>query len=359
MAKGIGRNGELFARLVDPAHLIRSATTAAKGKRRKEDVARFLLDLEPECLRLAEELRSGAWTPGAFRTFRVRDPKPRLISAAPFADRVVHHALVSVMEPCFERRFVPCSFACRVGRGTHAALRRAKLLASRHRYVLRGDLVKFFPSLDHDIVKREVRRVVADERFLAVLERVIDGSNEQEPVFAWFPGDDLFTPTEHRRGLPIGNLTSQFLANVVLDRLDHAVMDDAGFGAYVRYCDDLLVFGDDRRLLAALRERLVVVLADLRLKLHERKGGLHRSTATLPFLGFVLRKGRYRLKRASVERATRRLTRRRKAHEAGVLSGADLTASVRAWIAHAAFGATVGLRSQVLRRAGLYAEGLR
>jgi len=96
MAKGIGRNGELFRELCDPAHLIRSARSTAKGKKRAPDAARFLLDLKPECVRLTAELSDGSSRPGSYHTFTIREPKPRLISRAPFRDRVVHHALVSV-----------------------------------------------------------------------------------------------------------------------------------------------------------------------------------------------------------------------------------------------------------------------
>ena len=289
MAKGIGRNGELFRQLCDPAWLMACALEAARGKRRKPDVARFLLDLEPECFRLAEQLAQGTWQPGAYRTFRIREPKPRWISAAPFCDRVVHHALVGVMEPHFERRFVAHSYACRVGKGTHRALRRALHLSRIRRYVLKGDVVKFFPSVDHEVVLGEVARVIADERVLALTRQVVGGACPQEPVLAWYPGDDLFEPAVRRRGLPIGNLTSQFLANVLLDRLDHAVMDGMGCGDYVRYCDDFLVFGDDAAALWKVRQGIERVLAGLRLSLHERKGGVHATRGVIPFLGFTLR----------------------------------------------------------------------
>jgi hypothetical protein len=254
MAKGIGRNGELFRTLCDRAHLMRCARAAARGKKRKPDAAAFLLNMEPECFRLADALSAGTWMPGTYRSYVIREPKPRLISAAPFADRVVHHALVSLLEPHFERRFVAHSFACRVGKGTHRALARATELSGRRRFVLKGDIAKFFPSIDHQILKAQVRRVVDDERLLAVLERIVDGSNPQEPVTEWFEGDDLFAPAVRRRGIPIGNLTSQFLA-------------------------------------------------ELRLRLHARKGGVHATRSAVPFLGFVVRDGRRRLRRAAVVRA--------------------------------------------------------
>jgi hypothetical protein len=335
MAKGIGRNGELFRQLCDPAHLIRSARAAARGKKRRADAARFLMEMEPECFRLAAELADGSWQPGPYHTFTIREPKPRLISAAPFHDRVVHHALVSVLEPHFERRFVAHSYACRVGKGTHKALERAAVLTRKRKFVLKGDISKFFPSIDHEILKSEVRRVIADEPLLAVLDRVIDGSNPQEPVTAWFDGDDLFTPLTRRRGIPIGNLTSQFLANVFLDRFDHLVMDREGYGDYVRYCDDFLVFADTRSELWALRSRISGYLGAMRLVLHEHKGGVHRTSSTIPFLGFTIRRGGKRLQRAGVVRGRRRLRESLAACVAGAIEPETLRARVASWRGHA------------------------
>jgi hypothetical protein len=239
------------------------------------------------------------------------------------------------MEPWFERRFVAHSYACRRGKGTHRALRRAVELSKRRRFVLKCDIAKFFPSLDHEIVKQSVRRVVADERFLRVLDLVVDGSNPQEPVVAWFAGDDLYSPVQRRLGLPIGNLTSQFLANVVLDGLDHHVMDELGFGEYVRYCDDFLVFHDDKDALWELRARIVDKLANLRLRLHPLKGGVHDCKSVFPFLGFAIDGGRTKLLGASVRRATRRFRAMEGLIAAGRLGTDDLARSQRAWLAHA------------------------
>jgi hypothetical protein len=335
MAKGIGRNGELFRELCDPAHLIRSARAAAKGKKRRPDAARFLLDMEPECFRLASELADGSWTPGCYHTFVIKEPKPRLISAAPFRDRVVHHALVSLLEPHFERRFVAHSYACRVGKGTHRALERAAELSRKRRFALKGDIAKFFPSIDHEILKGEVRRVIADERMLSVLERVVDGSNPQEEVWDWFEGDDLFAPASRRRGIPIGNLTSQFLANVFLDRLDHLVMDREGYGEYVRYCDDFLVFADTRAELWALRGRIDAHLQAMRLRLHPRKGGVHATDSPIPFLGFTVRKGVKRLQRVGVVRGRRRLRGSLRECAEGAIDHETLRARVASWRGHA------------------------
>ena len=131
----------------------------------------------------------------------------------------------------------------------------------RFRYVLKADIRKFFPSIDHQILKDLVARKIKDPDVLWLVGQIIDDSNPQEPVTMWFPGDDLFTPTERRRGIPIGNQTSQFFANVYLDPLDHFVKDGCGCGGYVRYVDDFLVFADDKRELAEVREQIADFLA--------------------------------------------------------------------------------------------------
>ena len=159
----------------------------------------------------------------------------------------MHHALTSVLEPIFEPTFIHDSYACRAGKGTHAAVRRAQHFSRRFPYVLKADVRKFFPSMDHQILKDLVARKIKDPHVLWLVAKIIDSSNPQEPVWIWFPGDDLFTPSERRRGIPIGNQTSQFFANVYLNPLDHFVKDRLRAGGYVRYVDDLLVFAHEKR----------------------------------------------------------------------------------------------------------------
>jgi len=332
---------------------MRSARRAARGKRTKPDVAAFLLEMEPQCFALGAQLAAGDWRPGQYTSFYIAEPKARLISAAPFCDRVVHHAMVALLEPHFERRFVAHSYACRVNKGTHRALLRAATLSRKCKYVLKGDVVKFFPSIDHDIIKAQVARVISDERLLRVLAQIIDGSNPQEPVQEWYDGDDLFCGALRRRGLPIGNLTSQFLANVLLDKLDHAVMDDLGFGDYVRYCDDFLVFGDSRQQLWQARANIERVLGGLRLRLHPRKGGVHCTGSTIPFLGFTLRNGRRRLQHDGVVRATRRLRKAGQEVAAGHMSADQLRTRVAAWMGHAMHASNLAVVDTVLARAGV------
>ena len=214
------------------------------GKRRGPGPAAFLANLETEVLALERELRAGTWRPGGYVSFEVRDPKRRMISAAPFRDRVVHHAVHAVIAPLFERGFIGHTYANRAGKGTHRAVARYEWLRDRHRHVLRGDIYRYFPAIDHEVLKADLRRRIACQRTLAVLDHIVDASNPQEPVHLYYPGDDLFTPFERRRGLPIGNLTSQLFANVYLDRFDHFVTEVLR-APYLRYVDDFALFADD------------------------------------------------------------------------------------------------------------------
>ena len=231
-----------------------AALRAVAGKRRTPVPAAFLANLETEVLRLERELRAGSWRPGRYVEIEVTEPKRRLVSAAPFRDRVVHHAVHAVVAPLFERGFIAHRYANRTGKGTHRAVRQYERFRDRHRHVLRGDVYRYFPAIDHAILKADLRRRIACRRTLVVLDRIIDGSNPQEPVHQYFPGDDLFTPYERRRGLPIGNLTSQLFANVYLDRFDHFVTEVLR-APYLRYVDDFALFADDAAELEAWRRR--------------------------------------------------------------------------------------------------------
>ena len=211
----------LFDSIASFPALREAAVRAAKGKRTKPGVAAFLANLEKDVLRLERELRSGSYRPGRYTVIEVFDPNHRMVSAAPFRYRVVHHAFCAVTEPIFERGFIHDTYANRKGKGTHRAIARYEKFRDRFRHVLRCDIYRYFPAIDHAILKRDLRRRLACECTLDLADRIIDGSNPQEPVNLHFPGDDLFTPFERRRGLPIGNLTSQFFSNLYLDRFDH------------------------------------------------------------------------------------------------------------------------------------------
>lgn len=341
-------HNNLYERIVAFDNLARAAQAARRGKRGRPDVATFEFNLERELLRLQAELRDESYRPGAYRQFRIFEPKERLISRAPFRDRVVHHAICRVIEPLFEPTFSAHSFACRIGKGTHRALDRFQALAREHRWALTCDIAKFFPSIDHQALLDLLRRKIRDRRCLSLIEQIVASSPPQESPMAYFPGDDLLTPLTRRRGLPIGNLTSQFFANVYLNPLDHFVERTLRCGTYLRYCDDFVLFADDRAPLSAWRRAIAACIEPLRLRLHPGKSIVRRTARGIRFLGFRAFPGRRLLARENVVRFKRRLRRLRRDCADGRIGVEAVTASVRGWVAHAQHADTGALRASLL-----------
>ncbi len=329
------RYGALWAPLVSWENLLAAARKARRGKRDRRYVRRFEFNRETELLRLRRDLLSGDYRPGGYRTHWIARPKPRLISAAPYRDRVVHHALMNVLEPILDRHFHPHSFACRKGKGTHAAADRLQSLMRRHTRVLQCDIRKYFPSIDHEILKGKFRRLIKDRRVLALMDLVVDNANAQEPVEEYFPGDDLFAPGRRRRGLPIGNLTSQWFANWYLNDLDHFVTGGLGIGGYLRYCDDFLLLHDDAAALRAARGRVVARLAGDRLRIHERRARVSPARAGIRFLGYRVRPGYRLILKDNVRQLRRRVRWMKRAYAAGRIGWGDIEPRLAGWIGHA------------------------
>lgn len=341
--------GSLYPRIVDFLNLYSAALRAARGKRHKPRVAQFLAGLEHEILVLQEQLSGKTWQPGGYTTFMVRESKPRLISAAPFRDRVVHHALCSVISPIFERSFIANTFASLEGRGTHRAVATYEGLRDRFRHVLRCDIYRYFPAIDHDVLKRDLRRRIACRDTLWLCDTLIDGSNPQEPVDCYFPGDDLFAPYARRRGLPIGNLTSQLFGNVYLNPLDHYVTEVLR-APYLRYLDDFALFADDLQTLTDWRTSIAAFLERRRLLLHPRKTRILQATSPALFLGYILGPGRRRrLPEETVERLRLRLRSLRDRWSAGTVEVPEVRQRLGAWIAHARHADSEGLRHALFR----------
>ena len=341
---------DLFDGIASFSALLKATRRAAAGKRGKQDVAAFLVNQEKEILKLERELCSGRYRPGRYRKIEIFDPKHRIISAAPFRDRVVHHALCAVCAPILERGFIDDSYANRTGKGTHRAVARYEKFRDRFRHVLRCDIYRYFPALDHAILKSDLRRCIACSDTLTLADRIIDASNPQEPVIDYFPGDDLFTPYQRRRGLPIGNLTSQVFANVYLNGLDHYCKEVLRAKGYLRYVDDFALFHDDPEVLQDWRRKISRYLQGRRLRLHPDKTFLCATGVPAVFLGFVLLpNGSRRLPEANVRRFRNRLRGLRDRCRADRVSCGKVRQHVRAWIAHAEHADTWRLRQAIFR----------
>jgi retron-type reverse transcriptase len=344
------RYGNLWPQITSFENLLNAARQAQRGKRYRGNVLAFNHNLEAELFRLQRELTTFTYQPGPYRGFRIFEPKPRLISAAPYRDRIVHHALCNVIVPPLERTFIPTSYANRKGYGTHRALQQFTALARSHRYVLQCDIRKYFPSIDHEILKSIVQRKIKCPETLWLLDCIIDSSNPQEPMNEYFPGDTLFTPYDRRRGLPIGNLTSQFLANCYLNRVDHFVIDRLRISDYVRYVDDFALFSDDRAQLVAARVAIESQLAQLRLRVHPIKSQLSETRIGASFVGFRVLPDRIRIRNDSIRRSRQRLKKLRFCCAEGLLESDRGVRSFSSWMAHLDHGDTWRLQ-QCLRAA--------
>jgi retron-type reverse transcriptase len=346
------RYDDLYASLTTFENLYLAYRKAAKGKRGKRAVADFEFNLDDHLFQLQEELVNKTYRPGAYTSFHIRDPKRRLVSAAPFRDRVVHHALCNLIEPLFERTFIGDSYANRVGKGTHAALDRAQAFARRYPYVLQCDIEQFFPSVDLAILRDILQRKVGDEDVQWLMDQILrsgEGVLAHEYSLTLFPGDDLFA-ANRPRGLPIGNLTSQFWANVYLNELDQFSKRQLGCPAYLRYVDDFLFFAADKRQLWHWKNAVRDFLAGLRLRLHERSSTVYPVTTGIPFLGWRVYPTQRRLKRRNGVAFGRRLRAWRQAVAQGKLTPADVRVRIQGWVAHAQHGNTWRLRASLLSR---------
>jgi len=341
------RYGNLWQDLIDFDNLLCAARQAQQGKRYRPNVLAFNSNLDVELLRLQRELRDKTYRPGKYRTFRIDDPKSRLISAAPFRDRVVHHALCNVIMVPLERTLIADTYANRTGYGTHRALKRFVGFARSSRYVLQCDVRQYFPSIDHTILKTLLRRKIKCPDTLWLIDTIIDGSNSQGGDAVYFPGDRLLTPAERRRGLPIGNLTSQFFANLYLSGFDHFVKEQLKVRKYLRYVDDFALFSDDHGFLAAARPQLEAYLATLRLVMHPIKSQLFETRLGANFVGFRVLGDRIRVRASSLRRARRRCRGLQHDFHSGELTLPDLAQRLQCWEAHLQHGDTQRLRRRI------------
>ena len=338
----------LWDKVCDFKNLLLSARKAQKGKRFQDNVGRFNFNLEEELLLLQNKLQNQAYQPGLYRSFYIYEPKKRMISAAPYRDRVVHHALCNIIEPIFDKMFIYDSYANRKEKGTHQAVNRFTEFCRKNRYVLKCDIEKYFPSIDHRILYELIAKRITDQKCLWLIKLLIDSSNPQEEVIHYFDGDGLFTPYERKQGLPIGNLTSQFFANIYLNEFDHFVKETLRCEYYIRYVDDFVVLDNDKKKLRNIKKEMERYLERLRLRLHPRKCNVFPVRQGTNFLGYRIFPSYRLLNRDNIKRFKKRLKQLQWLYGVGLLGLNKLTASILSWIAHANHADTYNLRRRIL-----------
>lgn len=336
----------LFDKIISFKNLLLAARYAQKGKRFKSSTALFNLNLEKELLRLQKEIKDMAYRHGKYTDFFIYDPKKRLISAAPYRDRVVHHALCNIIEPIFDRSFIYDTYACRTGKGVHKAVDRYTQYARRYRYVLKCDIQKYFQSIDHEILLKIIFRKITCAKTLWLIETIIRSRNDRSsPLYFW--GDNLFTPFERSKGIPIGNLTSQFFANVYLNGFDHFVKEYLRC-PYIRYVDDWVIFDNSKIRLREIKKQMNDYLVAVRLKLHNNKCRTYRVKDGVRFLGYRIFPTHRLLKKENALRQRKRLKVLNDKYKQGQIALEEINQSVQSWIGHAGHADTYHLRSRIL-----------
>lgn len=277
------RAGNLYSRIVDYENIRLAYYKAQKGKRLKKDVLIFRKNLDLNLKQLQKSLIDEQVNVGVYHFFRIFDPKERLICAAAFKERILHHAVMNVLDPLFEKFQIYDSYACRKGKGTHGALHRALYFTKRYRYFIKFDVRKYFDSIDNAQLMLLLRKKIKDRKVLRLLGSII-GSYQISPG----------------RGLPIGNLTSQYFANFYLGYADRLIKESLGIRGYIRYMDDMILWSDSMTRLQTVKGILESFLAnDFRLQLKPAYSNCCHSG--VPFLGFLIKpKGIYLLRKSKL-----------------------------------------------------------
>lgn len=318
----------LYPEICSLENLTLAANKTRKRKTRKESTERFELHRERFVRQLQQELEGDTYRPGRYRQFYIHDPKKRLISAAPYRDRVVHHALCNVIAPRIERRFVFDSYSCRKGKGTTAARERCRQYTNRFRYVLKCDIQQYFQRINHDVLKEKLAKIIGCKATLKLCFKIIDSHQDETSGC----------------GLPIGNLTSQLWANLYLDRLDHFVREELNIPGYVRYTDDFLLWSDDKAFLRDCKERIAAELCIERLQLHPIKSRIMSCKEGVPFLGFrFFPERRPRLTGETKRRFEKRSRRQMDAVCEGTEEWSGVRSSMFSWAQFSTYGNTTGL----------------
>jgi len=329
---------------------------ARKCKKYRSEILKFTWNLEKNLLDLQNELQCQNYQHGSYREFVVNDAKKRNIKAAPFRDRVVHHALCNVIEPIFDQGFIYDSYACRKNKGTHKAIKRLETFLrslstkrnerERERrkslliYVLKCDISKYFASIDHKILLSIINKKIVDSKTMWLIKQIIKSSFEKK-----FYNDLL-----HIRltGIPIGNLTSQLFANVYLNELDQFVKHKLREKYYLRYMDDFLILGYNKRKLHWIKAQMQQFLQKkLRLDFHPKKANVFPVNLGIDFLGYRIY-GNYRLLRKStVKRFIKRTRSYQKRLDKNLMAEEKFNQSLQSWLAYAKFGNSWGLRQRL------------
>ncbi|MBU0530716.1 MAG: reverse transcriptase/maturase family protein [Nanoarchaeota archaeon] len=335
----------LYEKICSLENLRKAYKKARKGKSKRHYVIFFESDLQNNLLNLQKELIGLTYHPGPLKTFVIRDPKTRVISASDFRDRIVHHALCNIIEPIFDKTFIHDSYASRKNKGTHKAIERfdqfKRKITGNGRivsnskdnnmvvgYVLKADIKHYFDSVDHEVMLKIIERKIGDKKVLWLIKKILDNHNTKTPG----------------KGMPIGNLTSQIFANVYLNELDNFVKHKLRIKHYIRYLDDFVIFDRNKEKLQVYKKQIVTFLKTIKLELHSEKSTVIPLHKGINFLGFRIFYHHKLLKKSNLRLFRKRLVELEESYICGEISKEKLLEKINGWMEYARQGNTHKLR---------------
>ncbi len=336
----------LYQRIISFENLILAWRKARKGKTKKHYVIEFERELFYNLMALHYELFYGTYKPKPLKTFILRDPKTRKISKSDFRDRIVHHALVRIIEPIFENSFINDSCANRIGKGTLYAIQRFEKFQRKvtknftsSGYCLKADIKHYFQEVNYEILLKIISRKIKDEKVLWLINQIVKAN------FSNVERESNSCPSG--KGMPLGNLTSQFFANLYLNELDYFVKHKLRAKYYIRYVDDFVILHNSKEQLEKWKSEIGRFLKEkLKLELHPQKSRIIPLSRGIDFVGF---RNFYYFKLLR-KRNVRKIERKINDFEKLKLSQGELMESFNGWNAYAKWGNTLKLRRMILKK---------
>jgi retron-type reverse transcriptase len=339
----------LYGKICSLENLYLAFKKARKGKTKKWYVIEFEANLENELLQLKKELETFTYKPKPLKTFVIRDPKTRVISASDFRDRMVHHALCNIIEPIFDKIFIHDSYANRKKKGNLAALsrfdkfkrkltRNGELINNAKDnnmvvgYVLKADIKHYFGTVDHEVMIKIIKRKITDEKVLWLIKKILDNHNSKV----------------QGKGMPIGNLTSQFFANVYLNELDYFIKHKIKVKYYLRYVDDFVILHRSKERLLLYKWLINNFLKSIKLELHPEKSKVIPLHKGINLLGYRVFYHYKLLRKSNIRRMKKKLVRFKTMFKRKEITKEKIKERLQGWMAYAKIGNTYKLRNEIV-----------
>ena len=339
----------LYKKIHSTENLILAFKKARKGKSKKDYVIDFESNLNKNLKLLQNELKNRIYKPHRLKKFIVRDPKSRIIHASIFRDRIVHHAIINILKPILEKRFIYDSFASRKNKGTHEAIKRfeyfLRKVSSNGRkvkkpfnnnsirgFVLKADIKHYFATMNHKILISILSKNIKDEDFINLIKVILDN----------------FDTKIKGQGVPLGNYTSQFFANVYLNRLDYFIKHRLKAKYYIRYVDDFVILNKDKKVLEEYLTKIIKYLKNLRLGLHPDKSEIYPLRNGITFLGYRIFYHYKLLRKRNINYFLNKLKKNIRLYREGKIEKEKLESFLQGWVGYSKFANTYNFRKKII-----------